>query len=127
MKYCTFFIMIFLSACASPDEKIVDAKAIGNYLISATLEGNLNSAGPENHPNIIFVGENFKNKLIELKPKFSKRCMTEMEKGDADVGDGTATHHLFLVCGGTKLIGIRLKYDKKYNSFHILGYWTSGL
>ena len=127
MKYCTLFIIIFLSACASPDQKFIDAKEIGNYLISATLDGNLNSTDPKNHPNIVLVGQSLKNKLTELKPRFSKNCVTEVEKGDADVGNGTATHHLFLVCGETKLIGIRLKYDEKYNSFHILGFWTSGL
>ena len=127
MKYCTFFIIILFLACASPDEKFVGAKEIGDYLISATIDGSLNSINPKNHPGIVLVGKSLKNQLNELKPKFSNDCITEVQKGDAGVGDGTATHHIFLVCGETRLIGIRLKYDEKYNSFHILGYWTSGL
>jgi hypothetical protein len=80
-----------------------------------------------NQHNIINIGNSLKNTLHRLKDEFNSSCYTKVLTGDSNVGDGTASHHIFIICGGQKKIGIRLKFDEKIKAFHILGYWTTNL
>tara|TARA_R110000737_G_scaffold319335_1_gene330522 strand:+ start:71 stop:454 length:384 start_codon:yes stop_codon:yes gene_type:complete len=127
MKLVAIVLLLFLVSCSDSDEHNLLAKKIGDYLLNETRTGGLFLRKSDVHPNIIRIGKGFSDKLTSLKNKLKGNCSTIVNLGDSRVGDGSATHHVFLLCEQVKYIGVRLKYDKKKKSFHILGYWTSGI
>jgi len=111
-------------SCTSHEVHNQSAINLGNYLVESTLNNELFAIERTKHPNIVRIGDKLQLKLKELKPKFSSKCVSELEVNHQD---REVTHRVIVSCNGVSLIGLRLNYDKKYSAFHILGYWTSGL
>lgn len=91
------------------------AKLAGEYLIQ---NKNLNNQ------YIVNIGPKLIQKLDEISQKENKKYMIKTFSGDVEQGDSTATHHILISNGQDNVLGIRLKYDKKLDKFHILGFWT---
>ena len=127
MKFISLLTLLLLLSCSSSGELNEDAKKVGNYLISASINGSIKSIGSTKHPNIINLGSSLKSKLLSLNEGFNSSCYTQVISGDSNVGDNTASHHIYIICDEQKKIGIRLKFNEGSNAFHILGFWTTSL
>ncbi|WDE09361.1 hypothetical protein [Thalassomonas haliotis] len=127
MKLITVILLALLMSCSNDQEQDLLAEKVGYYLLEETLSESVFSKGALEHPNIIRLGAALGEQLKSLRSNFSANCKTEVVLGDNKAGDGTASHHIFIICEQVKNIGIRLKYDREKRAFHILGYWTRGL
>ena len=129
MKKILFLFVVLLIGCENTEELNSKAAQVGEYLLDSVSSGGLERTGSGDHPGIVSLNKNLQSKLISLKPTFNASCGTVVNTGDVrgELGDGAATHHMYITCDNEKIIGIRLKYDSEEESFHILGYWTSGL
>jgi hypothetical protein len=48
-----------------------------------------------------------------------------LRRGDepAPVGDGTATHRVYMGNVNDQYLALRLRYDQSLNKFHVVGFW----
>ena len=98
---------------------------IGEALLSAARDGTAaDLAGSTDVPHIVRVSEGLSRALARLSPESS--CGVRPMTGDAPspIGDGRATHHLYLECEGRRLLGVRFRYDPELDKFHVAGSWT---
>ena len=123
LLYLALFFIVVVS-CTNNQQHDAAAVAVGDYLLESTLSGDIFKSPNIGHANIVRIGDGLKGKLMELNPKLNQKCSTVL---DGEFDDSEATHRVKIVCEKKPLLGIRLKYDSDYNSFHILGWWTSGL
>jgi len=125
MKIFLFlFLSVFIFSCASSVNRDKEAEHVGEYLLGLLLSDKLISSDAVGHPNIVRIGNGLKGKMVELKSSLIKGCSSVNQE---DISDKEVSHIIYIVCSKKPVLGIRLKYDNKYEAFHILGYWTSGL
>lgn len=118
---------VAMSACTPSEESVILAESVGQTFISAAVSGEAQSlAGSTKTPGIVRVGLSLATKLDELGPTLNQDCSTQVNAGDVayPLGTGEGTHHIYLTCMGSAVIGIRLRYDGWADQFHILGFWT---
>lgn len=122
-----FLTLAALCSCTSSEELITLAESVGQYLIDAAVAGESRSlAGSTESPGIVRIGPGLATKLDDLGSVLSPSCSTQVGIGDATspIGTGEGTHHVYIWCEGSAVLGIRLKYDGGAERFHILGFWT---
>jgi hypothetical protein len=118
------FLSVFVFSCADSVDRDQEAELVGEYLIDLLLSEKLASTDNVGHPNIVRVGNGLKEKMAEIKSSRIKDCVSANQQ---DLTEKEASHIIYIVCSKKPVLGVRLKYDKKYKAFHILGYWTGGL
>lgn len=125
MKKIVLLILLLLNySCDKGAEKEKQAILVGNYLIETTVSTKLFATENTDHPNIVRIGDGLKKKPLDLKPELEKGCSSKLLK---EHKDKEASHVVLIICNKKPAIGLRLRYDRDYKAFHILGYWTSGL
>ncbi len=74
---------------------------------------------------VVIIGEGLAAQLFNLASTFREGCTSEAIAGPSPVhGEFWDTHHLYFVCDGKRALGIRLKYEKRIDKFHIRGFWS---
>jgi len=117
-----------MASCNSKTQNVADFDsriiAIGKELTSLD---NFNKSNLNTNfliEDIVNVGENLFNEIQKQKP-FDKPQFN-VKKGDIPTyGNNTADYTLEIL-NRESVIKIRLKYDKVYDKFHILGFTTVG-
>ena len=111
-------VAIVLTGCASGTDKEMRVRAIADRLCAAASHGEELEECPD---VVLVVGA---DKLAEMSAQLQEGYSLEVLAGDAPgLGDGSATHHV-LIRTETSGLGLRFRYDKQRDQFHILGYWT---
>jgi hypothetical protein len=114
-KYFIIFIFIFSASCRNETE-INEILNIGKELTTKDLS-KINST-----ENIVFIGNNLKKKIIELK-KENSNFKLKVQNVDMNYpyGDSKAENVLILN-NGIQKINVRLKYNSNKKKFDILGF-----
>ncbi len=74
---------------------------------------------------VVIIGDGLADRLFNLASTFREGCSSEAFSGPSPVhGQFWDTHHLYFVCEGKKILGVRLKYQNRIDKFHIRGYWS---
>lgn len=118
------FILFLVASCTNNENHDKEAVAVGDYLLMSSLSGELFNGSTTEHVNIVRVGEDLKVKLSGLISTLSRECHSTL---DSEFSDPEASHVVIINCAAGPILGVRLKWDDVYKSFHILGWWTSGL
>jgi hypothetical protein len=125
MRAKVSLVCLVLASCHVSLSEEARLQYIGEALITAAREGKAEDlAGSAELPGLVRVSEGLSRSLARLSLEGS--CGVRPMTGDAPppVGDGRATHHLYLECDGTRVLGIRFRYDPDLDKFHVAGSWT---
>ena len=108
MKRILIPFVVLLIGCENPEELNNKAAQVGEYLLDSVSNGVLEMTRSGGHPGIVSLNKNLQLKLLSLKPTFNASCGTEVNTGDVrdELGDGAATHHIYITCDKEKIIGI---------------------
>jgi len=120
-RVLSFVLILLLVSCADTKKYNADAIRAGDYLIASWQD--IHVGENNGHLNMVRVGDGLIGKLRELKPA-TNSCVSKLA-GTKE--DSEASHLVKIFCDQIPVLGIRLRYDKSINKFHILGWWTSGL
>jgi hypothetical protein len=72
----------------------------------------------------VTIEDGLMEELMELQLELWQDYEIEVYERDNDKENGKASHFIIIKSKGEERFGIRLKYDKDADKFHILGYWT---
>lgn len=113
-----------LVACHSTNSVTPRATSVGERLLDAGVSGRAAElSANRTFPDVVWIGPNLARKLDSLAAFQLDECSVGIQSGD-HLKDHEASHHLVLSCDQSERLGIRLRFDKKLNKFHILGFWT---
>ncbi|HEV7667408.1 MAG TPA: hypothetical protein VGS22_02710 [Thermoanaerobaculia bacterium] len=76
-------------------------------------------------PGLEPFGPGLTERLSDLHGELAAGCTGTLVRGEpkSPGGDGRASHHLLLRVGDRNLLGLRLAYDPRRDTFQVLGFW----
>lgn len=111
-------------ACDSTSYVTDRAISVGERLLQAGTSGGATElSANRTFPDVVWIGPELARKLDALASLETSACAATVLGGDVHE-DHEASHHLILNCHGFARLGIRLRFDRTLDKFHILGFWT---
>ena len=101
----------------------ISAVDVGYQILAAALKDNQYTT---ERIAVVHIGNGLKRKLATIGVSLNGSCSVIGVSGDAPkpIGDGSASDHILISCGGKHVLGLRLMLEAKLNKFHVIGFWS---
>ena len=117
---CIFITIIPIFISCNNKTKSEKLLIVANEII----ENNLSSKEINSTENIVFIGQNLKEKVSELK-KQNPKIMITIRTGDLNYPFGNfQADNILVLDNSLQKVDVRVKYNNKKEKFDIIGYKT---